>query len=281
MLKAESLTLRSSGPRGGTLTPEARCARKSCDHAQPSTAMRSPSWTTSPSVTPSVVTVPLRLGEHRDLHLHRLEDDQGVALGDGRPSATTIFQTFATISARTSYERVEHPSEESDIARERGPPVRRTTPARSRRPGGRVVRHAEAEPLHGVHRPRVLGGLRDEVLEGVDDLDDPAGHRQRLVRGLVRPAIGIGLPLDDQRDVVQDPGLADDGRAELGDVALLGAIDHDRRPAGDRVGKGQLAEVVHEGGVGSTTTSSSSAHAQLTTDGQAQSLTRCAWPVSV
>ena len=47
-------------------------------------AMRSPSWRTSPSTTCISCTVPALLGEDGDLHLHRLEDDQGVAGGDLR-----------------------------------------------------------------------------------------------------------------------------------------------------------------------------------------------------
>ncbi len=46
------------------------------------TAIRSPSWMTSPSATASLVSLPATLGQHRDLHLHRLEYHQRVAIGD-------------------------------------------------------------------------------------------------------------------------------------------------------------------------------------------------------
>ena len=37
---------------------------------------------TSPTDTLTLLTVPADLGQHRDLHLHRLQQHQGVALAD-------------------------------------------------------------------------------------------------------------------------------------------------------------------------------------------------------
>ena len=49
---------------------------------QPISAMRSPSWTTSPSATCDARDGARLLGQDRDLHLHRLQDDQGVTVID-------------------------------------------------------------------------------------------------------------------------------------------------------------------------------------------------------
>ncbi len=68
--------------RDGAVPPRDRVPHRRA--VQSRMAMMSPSRTTSPGVTLISVTVPVDLGEHGDLHLHRLQDDQGVADGDRR-----------------------------------------------------------------------------------------------------------------------------------------------------------------------------------------------------
>src|SRR5215472_5087341 len=66
------------------------------------TAMRSPSWTTSPSATASLVTLPglsasTGISIFIDSRITRVSPSATVS-----PSAATTFHTLATISARTS-----------------------------------------------------------------------------------------------------------------------------------------------------------------------------------
>src|ERR1022692_4791042 len=85
--------------RGGPARPQRPAAGYS------TMAMRSPSWTTSPSATASVVTVPwpsVRTGISIfiDSRMTRVAPSSTCS-----PSAATTFQTFATISARISATR--------------------------------------------------------------------------------------------------------------------------------------------------------------------------------
>ena len=93
--------------------------------------------------------------------------------------------------------------------------------------------------------------------------------------------VGVGLALDDERDALEDAGLADDLGAHLGDPTLVDGSEDRRGTAGDRLGQRELADVVHERGVLEV----DAGRARLTPISRptatARRETRREWPVSV
>ena len=154
-------------------TPDAAAStcwstRGTCE-GQPATtvAMRSPSWSTSPSTTCRSCTVPALLGQHRDLHLHRLEDHQRVPGRDLRRPARRGPSRRWRPSPRGS------PRPPPGLLCAAPPPLGRDHPstavrpsrdACSRRPAGRAPRSTSAPscgtPTSGRSGERVGSGPR-------------------------------------------------------------------------------------------------------------------------
>src|SRR5882672_12016501 len=179
-------------------------------------AIRSPSWTTSPSATCILVTTPgpsarTGISIFIDSRITRVSPSSTLS-----PSAATTFHTFATISARTSATgdsscRCLEPLPGTQLAHQ----GRIVVPADELRAGEQVRVEGQVRlwpgDAEGGHRlPRAVKGLRP-----VGAVDAELGQQRvverrhrvaRLIAGVHPHALARGLvPLGDRARAGQEP----------------------------------------------------------------------------